>query len=249
VAWHQGDIADGEAVGRVVREAAPEVVCHMAAVLIPVCRAEPARAAAIDVIGHINAFEAAADAGCRHVIYASSASATARTKEGTLATVYGTFKHWNEEFAATRLIDRGIASVGLRPAIVYGPGREAGATSFVNNAIADAVAGRPHVLTTRWMHRVEYVEEIAEAFVRCCAARIKGAHACDITTVQSDEAHFMAALARVLPQAQVTIDGEAGFREIGKADTARLAALIGPLRSVGLDEGIARTVEGMRHAA
>ena len=246
VTWHTGDIADTATVARLVAEARPEVVCHLAAVLIPVCKADPVRGAMIDVIGHINVFEAAADAGCRQVVYASSASATARTKDGTLATVYGTFKHWNEEFAATRLIDRGIASVGLRPAIVYGPGREVGATSFVNTAIADAAAGRPHVLTTRWRHRVEYVEEIAEAFARCCAAPIAGSHACDVTTLQSDENDFVAALGRVLPGADVRVDGEAGFREAGKADTSGLEALIGPLRSVGLDEGIARTVEGMR---
>ena len=209
VVWQAGDIADTATVSRVIGEARPDVVLHLAAVLIPVCKDDPVTGARINVIGHINVMEAAApevgggggkgkgsaaaadkgackpdpvpgaatnvsgptnvmeaaaEAGSRHVVYASSGAATGRAADGALFTVYGTFKHWNEEYAATRWRDRGIASIGLRPAVVYGPGREVGATAFVNAAIADVVAGRPHAMATGWRHRVAYVEEIAEAF-------------------------------------------------------------------------------------
>ena len=123
VVWQAGDIADTATVSRVIGEARPDVVLHLAAVLIPVCKDDPVTGARINVIGHINVMEAAADAGCRHVVYASSGAATGRAADGALFTVYGTFKHWNEEYAATRLRDRCIASIGLRPAVVYGPGR------------------------------------------------------------------------------------------------------------------------------
>ncbi len=249
VTWHHGDIADSALVSRVIAQARPEVVVHLAAVLIPVCKDDPVAAARINVIGHINVMEAAADAGCRHVVYASSGAATARAADGALYTVYGTFKHWNEEYAATRWRDRGIASIGLRPAVVYGPGREVGATAFVNAAIADVVAGRPHQLTTGWRHRVEYVEEIAEAFARCAALEVTGFHACDLTTETTDENDLIAVLSEVVPGCTVMAPQDGSFREPIPADTGPLEALIGPLHHVGLAEGVARTVAQMRKTA
>ena len=248
VAWHAGDIADTATVSRVIGETKPDVVVHLAAVLIPVCKDDPVAGARINVIGHINVMEAAADAGCRHVVYASSGAATARAADGALYTVYGTFKHWNEEYAATRWRDRGIASIGLRPAVVYGPGREVGATAFVNAAIADVVAGRPHQLTTGWRHRVEYVEEIAEAFARCAALDIEGFHACDLTSEVTDENDLIAVLGEAVPGCAIMPPQGGSFREPIPADTGPLEALIGPLRHIGLSEGVARTVAQMQGA-
>jgi len=246
VSWQAGDIADTATVSRVIGQARPDVVVHLAAVLIPVCKDDPVTGARINVIGHINVMEAAADAGCRHVVYASSGAATARAADGALFTVYGGFKHWNEEYAATRWRDRGIASIGLRPAVVYGPGREVGATAFVNAAITDVVAGRPHKLTTGWRHRVEYVEEIAEAFARCAALEVEGFHACDLTTEVTDENDLVAVLHEVVPGCTVTLPEGGSFREPLPSDVAPLEAMIGPLHHVGLKEGVARTVAQMR---
>ena len=247
VTWHDGDIADPNTIGPVIREARPDRVIHLAAVLIPVCKDDPVTGARINVIGHINVMEAAADAGCGHVVYASSGAATGRARDGALFTVYGTFKHWNEEFSATRWRDRGIASIGLRPAVVYGPGREVGATAFVNAAIEDVVAGRPHRLTTRWRHRVEYVEEIADAFCKCAALDVEGAHACDLTTKVTDENDLIAVLQYVAPGCAVLMpEDESAFREPLPSDTGPLETLIGPRNHVGLAEGVARTIAIMR---
>ncbi|MBT6203123.1 MAG: NAD(P)-dependent oxidoreductase [Rhodospirillaceae bacterium] len=249
VTWRAGDIAEPDDVNALFRAAAPEMVIHLAAVLIPVCRDDPVTGARIDVIGHINIFEAAPDAGCHHVVYASSAAATARGNNGALKTVYGTYKHWNEEYAATRLHDRGIASVGLRPAIVYGPGRESGATAFVNDAIAAAVAGEDYLLPTRWCHRVEYVEEVAETFVRCAETEIRGAHASDITENLTDEHDLIAALQSAIPGCRITAPTQGKPGSPGTADCSPLAGLIGPLNHISLNAGVVATVVGMRARA
>jgi UDP-glucose 4-epimerase len=247
VTWASGDIADTQTVASVIANARPDRVIHLAAVLIPVCKDDPVTGAKIDVIGHINVMEAAGDAGCGLFVYASSGAATARAPDGTLFTVYGTFKHWNEEYSATRWRDRGIASIGLRPAVVYGPGREVGATAFVNAAITDVVAGKPHQLTTRWRHRVEYVEEIADAFCRCAALDVEGSHACDLTTEVTDEADLIAVLKDQVPDCEILEpQGNRGFREPLPSDTGPLEALIGPRNHVGLAEGVSRTIAIMR---
>ena len=149
VTWIGLDVTDGDAVDAAMADAAPEVVVHLAALLIPACRADPAAGARVNVIGHINVFEAARRHGARHVVYASSAAARSRLDDGAHSSIYGAFKQCNEDVAATCFAETGFASVGLRPAIVYGPGREAGATAFVNQAIADVAAGGDHQLATR----------------------------------------------------------------------------------------------------
>jgi len=249
VAWQAGDIADTATVNALFEAAQPETVIHLAAVLIPACKADPVNGAMIDVVGHINVFEAAIAAGCRHVVYASSAAARARADDGALNSVYGTFKLWNEEYAATRLRDRGMPSVGLRPAIVYGPGREAGATAFVNAAISAAVRGEPYTLPMNWRHRVEYVEEVAEAFVLCAEADVAGAVTSDITTDVTGPDELLAAIAKTVPGAAIAMPPEGRYRSAGAADTAGLEGLLGPRSHVGLDDGVARTVALMRGEA
>lgn len=241
-----GDIADPETVDALFEEAAPEAAIHLAAVLIPACRDDPATGARIDVLGHVNAFEAAARAGCRHVVYASSAAAAARRPDGSLDTVYGAFKLWGEEFAAVRLRDRGLSSVGLRPAIVYGPGRESGATAFVNRAIEAAVAGRPHTLPARWRHRLEYVEEVADAFARCAGAAVAGAHVSDVTTEATGPEDLVAAIEAAVPGSVVRAPAGDDRPTPAAADDGPLAALVGERRRVSLEDGVARTVAHLR---
>ncbi|MBN33703.1 MAG: hypothetical protein CMM46_02800 [Rhodospirillaceae bacterium] len=248
VTWHAGDIANPDTVKALFEAARPDRVIHLAAVLIPVCRDTPVTGALIDVIGHINIFEAAHAVGCDQVVYASSAAATARRGDGTLTTVYGSYKRWCEEFSAVRHHERGTHSIGLRPAIVYGPGREAGATAFVNAAITEAVAGREHTLPTRWNHRVEHVEEVADAFVRCATTPIEGAHASDITTTNTNDEDFLAALRQAIPDCRVDPADSESFREAAPADTSVLEGLIGPLHGISLEEGVARTVAAMRQS-
>jgi len=61
----------------------------------------------------------------------------------------------------------GIASVGLRPLTVYGPGRDTGLTSFPTRALAAALRGEsfdiPFTGATAYIH----VAEVADMFVAC----------------------------------------------------------------------------------
>jgi nucleoside-diphosphate-sugar epimerase len=204
VSWRDLDVADGDAAGAMVGEAGPEVVIHLAALLIPSCWDDPAAAAQVNVVGHINMFEAARRLGVRQVVYASSLAARIRNADGAHTTIYGTFKDWNETFAATYFAKYGLPSIGLRPAIVYGPGREAGATAFVNQAITAVAAGEDHQLPLRWQSRLEYVEQVAGLFQRCAEAEIPGALASDVSATLTTDDDFIAALGRVVPGCRVT---------------------------------------------
>jgi nucleoside-diphosphate-sugar epimerase len=245
ISWADIDVSDANAVDVLIGGAGPDVVIHLAALLIPACRSDPAAAARVNVIGHINVFETARRTGARHVIYASSAAARNRREDGAMSTIYGTFKQWNEEFAATYFVDTGFPSVGLRPAIVYGPGREAGATAFVNEAIADVAAGNDHQLPTRWRSRLEYVEEVASLFCRCATADVQRAIASDVSATDTTDDDLIVALTKAAPGCRVTVAPGAPLRESGSSDISALQKLLGNWRHIDLDEGIQRTIEGM----
>jgi len=108
----RGDITDRESLGRVVRDHGIRRVIHLAAWQVPLCRQDPPRGAAINVVGTANVFEVArAAAGqVERVVYASSAAvfgAPSLYPPGPLAddaparpaTHYGVYKVANEETA------------------------------------------------------------------------------------------------------------------------------------------------------
>ncbi|WP_163837351.1 NAD-dependent epimerase/dehydratase family protein, partial [Providencia stuartii] len=59
-------------------------------------------------------------------------------------THYGTFKLACEGSARAYLADRGLASIGFRPFIVYGPGRETGLTAGPSLACRAAARGESY---------------------------------------------------------------------------------------------------------
>jgi nucleoside-diphosphate-sugar epimerase len=248
IAWTAGDIGDGAAVRAAVAAAGPEAILHLAAILIPACHADPAEGLRVNLLGHVHVLEAARGAGAR-VVYASSAAAIARSPSGAIKTFYGVTKHAGEEFARTYADAFGVASLGLRPAIVYGPLRESGETAWVTQAIAAAVAGRPYRIAARMRHRFEYVGEVADILVRAAAASWQGAIASDLTTEEATAADVAAAIRAAVPGASIEMaPGDQPLRG-APADNGPLLAAIGPWTRVPLAEGVRRTAEDMRRLA
>src|SRR5918999_5262631 len=157
----RGDIADRDAVMRVVQEHDVDRIVHLAAWQIPLCRQDPAKGAAINVVGTANVFEGARASGGRvsRVIYASSAAVFGPPSfypPGPIkddapahpATHYGVYKVANEETARIYWEEHRIPSMGFRPLSVYGPGRDFGLTADPTLAMKSAVLGRPFRI--RW---------------------------------------------------------------------------------------------------
>ena len=65
VTWVEGDIADAEAVERVVDEYGIGAILHLAALQVPFCRADPVAGARVNVVGTVAVFEAARRHGLR----------------------------------------------------------------------------------------------------------------------------------------------------------------------------------------
>lgn len=125
------DIRDGDAVARALCAFRPELVFHLAAqVDVRVSMTDPAFDAGVNVLGSINVFAAADQAGVRRVVNTSTGGAvygatgqipTPETAATDPISAYGLSKRTVESYAAWFRAARGLDVVTLRYGNVYGP--------------------------------------------------------------------------------------------------------------------------------
>jgi nucleoside-diphosphate-sugar epimerase len=173
----QADIADLDGLERLLGDRAIERVVHLAALQVPFVRERPALGAVVNVVGTVNVLEAARRAGLTApVVYASSIAALDAAGGGDVPlTLYGVYKRANEQTAFRFFEDYGVSSIGLRPHTVYGPGRDQGLTSAPTAALLAAVAGEPYEIPFGGRLQLQYLPDVAEAFVRASELDVRGA--------------------------------------------------------------------------
>lgn len=169
---HHADVRDRAAIGRVLDAVRPAAVVHLAALQIPLCRADPARCAEVNVGGTMHLLELARERG-HPLVYASSAAVygpdpgrrLTETEGLAPRTLYGVFKRTNEEMAAVYARDYAVRSVGLRPYVVYGPGRDLGVTADITLALQHAARGERFHIRFGGRVLLQHAEDVARAFV------------------------------------------------------------------------------------
>jgi len=246
--WVPGDVTDGQAV--TVAASGCGGIIHLAALLTPDCQRDPVRGANVNLIGTLNAFEAAKVHGIAHVAYASSA-AVFGLDSGTHPapiTHYGAFKLAAEACARAYWLDAGISSVGLRPTIVYGAGRETGLTAGITLACREAVAGRPYTIGFSGKQGFVFARDAAAAFVAAATNPRSGAQAYSLVGQLADVSDVAAEIQAQVTGAQIKVSGAPVPMSADIVDTAH-AALLAPMRPTPIAEGIAQTVAHYRGLA
>jgi len=240
-----GDITDAAAVDAAV--AGHEAVVHLAAVLIPTARKDPIRGAAINVLGTLHVFESAKKHGVRGIAFASSA-AVFGPHDGIHPeprTHYGAYKLCNEGCARAYYDDHGVRSVGLRPATVYGPGREIGVTADPTLAMRAAAEGTPYRIRFTGATGMDYVEDVATIFARAATETPDGAQSFSLQGQLATMDEVLAAICAVVPEADVGAEGpELMFA--AQLDEEPLRATFPSLKRTPLAEGTRRTIEFYR---
>ena len=246
IPWTLGDVTDIAAIGAALEQAEADAVLHLAGLTIPACRAAPVKAAEVNVIGQIAIFEAARARPGLRIVYTSSAAAHPRGRWRSPANLYGVFKRTGEEIAKVYALEHGIMSIGLRPQIVYGLGRDDGETSAITSAIRAAAQGEAYTMPFAGQGCLQYAGEIAEVLCRCLDARPEEPVVSDITTRIESMDDLLAEIRRIVPNARITASTiERAAPEV-TLDAAPLVALIGPWPAVSLGEGVRRTIEAYR---
>jgi len=190
---------------------------------------------------------AAKQNGITHLAYASSA-AVFGPDNGMYphpTTHYGAFKLACEACARAFWLDEGISSVGLRPAVVYGPGRESGLTAGITLACREAVAARPYTIGFSGKQGFVFARDAAAAFVAAAIRSCAGAQTYSLVGQMADVCEVADEIAVQVPGAQIKVVGDPVPMSAEIADTAR-QALLGSMPATSIREGIAQTVTHYR---
>jgi Nucleoside-diphosphate-sugar epimerases len=256
VTFVTGDITDLEALERALDDHAVTRVIHLAALQIPFVRANPPLGARVNVVGTVNVFEAVARRRDRigSLVYASSAAVydavdagesgvVAHGAAGHPTTLYGVFKQANEGTARVYWQDAQVASIGLRPYIVYGPGRDQGLTSSPTKAMVAAALGKPYHIPYGGRAAYQYADDVARTFIACARAPFQGAEIFNLGGSVATMGEIVAAIEAAAPEVRglITFDDKPlPFPEA--FDAAPLEQVIGALPFTPLAQAVADTI-------
>ncbi|MBN3808639.1 NAD(P)-dependent oxidoreductase [Paraburkholderia sp. Ac-20347] len=242
VQWRTGDIASAADTASALDGC--DAVIHLAGVLTPDCAANPVRGAQINLIGTLNVFEAARAAGVRRVLYASSAGVFGPDDGATPLpqTHYGAFKLACEGSARAYWHDHGIASVGFRPLVVYGAGRESGSSAGPSLACRSAARGERYTIPFSGATGLVYADDVAAAYEAALVREFDGAHAFTLAGDITPVGTLIDQIAAIVPGAQIDANGPPLPIATAFPHDPALARLLPGLPHTSLEHGLRETV-------
>ncbi|HUF01756.1 MAG TPA: NAD(P)-dependent oxidoreductase [Gaiellaceae bacterium] len=256
----EGDVTDGDLLGRVLDEHEITRVVHLAALQVPFCRAEPARGAHVNVHGTVVVFEAVRARRSRisglayassTAVYNASDRSPAPESGGTEpTTLYGVYKLANEGTARIFWLDEDVASIGIRPYVVYGPGRDQGLTSGPSFAMEAAARGKGYEIAYGGTAQYDFAPDVGRAFALAARAATTEARVANFPGESSTMADVVAAIEAAAPEVAGRITWDEGQLPFpASLQGTLLEHLVGPLPRTSLADGVRETVEHHRRRA
>jgi nucleoside-diphosphate-sugar epimerase len=250
-----GDISKFEDVDRAIGDFGANHIIHLAAMQLPFCKADPVKGAMVNVVGTVNIFEAAKRRGIESISYASSTAVYGTSEdypEGSLAndarlsprSHYGVYKQANEGTAFIYSMEDGVSSIGLRPYVVYGAGRDQGMTATPTKAILAAVLGKDYHISYGGRYCFQYTDDVAKAFILASQASQKGAEVYNIGGASVSTAEVISVIEKLIPDAlgKITFDDfPLPFPQ--EVDNSELIKVLGSLPETLLEDGVAETIK------
>jgi nucleoside-diphosphate-sugar epimerase len=257
----QGDITDFAAVERAVLEHGITHIIHLAALQVPFCRANPILGAQVNVTGTVNVFEAAArHQEIRRIVYTSSVAVYGPRdlygpepvpEDAPLvpATHYGVYKQANEGTARIYAQDNGVNSIGVRPYVIYGLGRDRGVTSSPTKAMLAAALGRDYTITYGGRGHFQWGDDAARTLIALATAPMagEGTRICNLGGSRVTVPEVIAAIEHAAPEmaGRITFTDTA-LPFLDELDDAGLRALLPDPPETDLAAGVRATVEAFR---
>jgi nucleoside-diphosphate-sugar epimerase len=256
ITFVQGDLTDSAQVQNVFEAHDISHVIHLAALQVPMCKANPVLGAQVNVTGTVNVFEAARQHAINHLAYASSIAVYGPPDDYAEAilphnaprlprTLYGVYKVANEDMAKVYWQDHGISSTALRPYTVFGLGRDQGLTSEPTKAMQAAARGEDYHITFGGHMQFHYASDVARQFIAAAEHVLDGAHSfnmgTDSTPVQSVAQHIMT----VVPGVTISV-GETILPFPQGFDATELHRSFETVYETDLRQAIEQTIDGFR---
>jgi UDP-glucuronate 4-epimerase len=252
VEFVHGDITDLSALEHLFAARQVTHVVHLAAMLIPLAASDPPRGALVNVVGTVNVFEAARRHGVTGLAYASSAAVydradglrVAEDADGHPTSHYGVHKQANEGAARVYWRDEGLASVGLRPHVVYGAGRDHGLTAGPTLAMLAAARGEAYEIPFGGRAQFQYAADVAARFVDAARVAVGDAVVRNLGGPSEDVTDVVAEIESAAPEAAGKITLKPDVLLPLPQDMEASQPVTTPLR-----QGVLETIELFRRAA
>jgi UDP-glucuronate 4-epimerase len=257
-----GDITDDKAFGRAVADNGITHVIHLAAFQVPFVKADPLQGVKVNVVGTAVVLETLRrnTAQIQGFAYASSAGVYGRSAmypDGVIkhdspllpTHLYGVHKQADEGMARIYDQDYGLRSIGLRPYVIYGPGRDQGMTSTPTKAMLAAAVGRAYHISYGGTVVFHHADDAAAAFIQAARKSNAGTGAPVYNLGGTTES--MDAVVAHIEAAAPGMKGKITFNPqpldtAPDVDGRPLDDAIGKVHWVPMAEGVRRTIEVLR---
>jgi len=265
VTWHELDLLDDRAAGRVVADVAAEQLLHLA------WYAEPGRFWAAPenldwVAASVRLLRAFAEAGGRRAVIAGTCAeydwsdpvercseldyGSRQATPLRPATLYGASKHATRLVAAAYAPQAGLSLAWGRVFLLYGPGEDQ--RRLVPQVAGALLAGEPAQTSDGAQVRdFMHVDDVAAGFAALLASNVEGP-----VNIASGEgvsiADVLALIAAAAGRRELlrlgALPRRAGEPDRLVADTRRLSGEVGFAPAIALEQGIAETVDALAAA-
>ena len=247
IKWITSDIVDTKNVNNAIRDNNIQSIIHLAALQVPFCAADPINGAKVNVVGTVNIFEAARKYHIKHLVYASSVAAHGLiSKDLYMPTLYGAYKLCDENIAHIYHQDWGVPSIGFRPGIAYGVGRDQGMTSKTTFAILAAASNQSYTIPFSGSISALHVREVASALITAVSKKHDASPVFDMNGVYTTVEEWVNILQKIEPKIKITIEGKAMQFPFNASDEP-LRQYIGNYERVNLEYGIQETFDSFKN--
>jgi UDP-glucose 4-epimerase len=238
-----GDILEPWGLVRLGQQYGVDRICHLAALMPPACRADPALGFRVNTVGVLQIMELARTLGVKRVVWTSS-KAVYGTPAGKYAhpeyapipeehpydpsDTYGATKVAGEQIAREMAKRYGLELVILRLTSTYGPGKleRHGDVAWLSRMVEEAHAGRLVQVPRGGDEQTDnvYNRDVGNAVALAAFAAHPRKGVYNIGTGEIVSLRQAAdVIQRELPNAQIKLGGGIGLRDDGRATGSLLA--------------------------
>lgn len=254
-----GNLCDRDLLSKLVVEQNVSHIIHLAALLTPSCQQDPYTGCEVNILGSVALFELARlhPNRIRGISYASSYAVYGpeaddeiqgmKAADNRPPSFYGAFKMAVDLIAEQYWRHFQIATVGIRPHVVYGPERTVGLTAGPSQAVRAAVRGETCSINYRGRVGYDYVDDVARAFVRCAFETPPGSTIVDLPGEMATTEEFAEIIDRVIPgsAARISVGGSTIPSNIPPKPNY-ISSLFPDWRPTSIEEGVRRTADFYR---
>jgi len=237
-----GDITNYEQVQESINDM--DHVINLAGLMTPDCSSNPILGAKVNVLGSINVFEALKKNNNKFLVYASSAGVFGQKDHyyPFPETHYGAYKLAVEGVARAYLNEDGISSVGIRPYVIYGPGREVGGTAGVTLACKAAKQGESYTVNFSGKAGFVYVQDVVDLVEMSIAQIPSGALTFNINGITADVSEFINLIKKNIPLSDIGIEGDP-LSVVDEIRGNEPSKTFKKFKYTSLEDGIKRTID------